>query len=108
MTIIQTCPKCGSDLQDIVLTCYPPKHQKQCMKCGWQYTFASDNYVVRVPFEQPERDNIERTVIEVRDATKEYNDPCIGCSNHPMNGGSGICACTVPYLTPNSPCRITC
>ena len=26
-------------------------------------------------------------------------DPCKNCSNHPSNGGSGICHCTVPYMT---------
>jgi len=26
------------------------------------------------------------------------NDPCRGCSNHPNNGGSGICHCTIPYF----------
>lgn len=24
--------------------------------------------------------------------------PCRGCSNHPSNGGSGICNCTLPYF----------
>ena len=42
------------------------------------------------------------------DTTKEFNDPCLGCSNHPKNGGSGICNCTVPYMAPNSPYTITC
>lgn len=23
---------------------------------------------------------------------------CQGCSNHPSNGGSGICHCTLPYM----------
>lgn len=27
---------------------------------------------------------------------------CIGCSNHPNNGGSGNCNCVLPYMT-NSP-----
>ena len=26
-------------------------------------------------------------------------DCCKGCSNHPSNGGSGICNCTLPYMT---------
>lgn len=25
-------------------------------------------------------------------------DPCRGCSNHPNNGGSGVCHCTIPYF----------
>ena len=24
---------------------------------------------------------------------------CRHCTNHPMNGGSGICCCTLPYMT---------
>jgi len=24
---------------------------------------------------------------------------CVHCSNHPMNGGSGICACTAPLAS---------
>lgn len=27
--------------------------------------------------------------------------PCRGCSNHPSNGGSGICNCTLPYFGDN-------
>ena len=23
---------------------------------------------------------------------------CVNCSNHPSNGGSGICNCTLPYM----------
>ena len=29
-------------------------------------------------------------------------DPCKNCSNHPSNGGSGICHCTVPYFSGTS------
>lgn len=25
-------------------------------------------------------------------------DPCLHCSNHPRNGGSGVCLCTIPYM----------
>lgn len=28
-----------------------------------------------------------------------YPDVCDGCSNNPKNGGSGICNCTIPYLS---------
>ena len=109
MTIIHTCPQCGGDLLDIELTCYPPKRTKSCSNCGWQYTFDDDNdKILRVPFVPANRDNIQRTVIEIHDTTKEFNDPCLGCSNHPKNGGSGICNCTVPYMAPNSPYTITC
>lgn len=25
-------------------------------------------------------------------------NPCEGCSNHPSNGGSGVCHCVLPYV----------
>ena len=25
-------------------------------------------------------------------------DPCLNCNNHPNNGGTGFCHCTLPYL----------
>jgi hypothetical protein len=33
----------------------------------------------------------------------EYDDPCAGCSNHPRNGGSGFCHCTIPYMSKTQP-----
>ena len=43
----------------------------------------------------------------VEEAFKNYDletdDPCFGCSNHPSNGGSGVCHCTLPYL--NKRCK---
>lgn len=92
MRIIQTCPKCGCDLQDIIKTSYPPKYAKTCINCGWEYTFDNNSDdVVRVPFTVP-----------------VTSDPCRNCPNDPRNGGSGVCCCTVPYLSPNSPYTITC
>lgn len=32
------CPKCGNRIYkrtDVILTCYPPKHQYFCGKCDW-------------------------------------------------------------------------
>ena len=32
------CPKCGELVlkrTDVVLACYPPKHEYRCHKCGW-------------------------------------------------------------------------
>ena len=25
-------------------------------------------------------------------------DPCQNCPNHPKNGGSGVCICSIPYM----------
>ena len=34
-----------------------------------------------------------------KQATSEIPDACKNCSNHPSNGGSGICHCTIPYFS---------
>ena len=36
--IIETCPKCGHDLTDLVIDTYPPIPQKKCFNCGWEWT----------------------------------------------------------------------
>ena len=37
MVIIETCPKCGHDLTDLVICTYPPIPQKKCFNCGWSW-----------------------------------------------------------------------
>lgn len=32
------------------------------------------------------------------DSTAEIPSCCVDCSNHPSNGGSGICHCALPYI----------
>ena len=88
MRIIYTCPQCGSDLQDIVITTNPPINQRVCIKCGWSYEEPIiDNDEVRVPF------------VELQHSNNLLNDPCIKCSNNPANGGSGICHCILGTQT---------
>ena len=77
--IIYTCPICGHDLQEVVLTSLPPQYQKICNHCG--YTYTEQSSAIRIPFVDP------RSITPV--------DPCKFCSNHPSNGGSGICHCTI-------------
>ena len=118
MKIIETCPKCGHDISDIVLTCYPPKRGKMCTNCGWTYTFDDDDQVIRMPFVPPVKKKDNVTIPDYDDTSKHLNwtitskdyenDPCRNCPNDPRNGGSGICCCTVPYMNPNSPYKITC
>ena len=36
--IVETCPKCGEPLMDIMLTSNPPIPRKECYKCGWSWT----------------------------------------------------------------------
>lgn len=82
MRIIETCPKCGHDLTDLVLTTYPPIPQKKCFNCGWEWTGKAEE-VIRVSFDET-----------------DYS-PCKYCSNNPRNGGSGVCHCIngTPKLT---------
>ena len=34
MIVIETCPKCGHDLQNTVICTYPPIPRKVCWNCG--------------------------------------------------------------------------
>lgn len=47
--IIETCPKCGHDLRDLIITTYPPIPQKKCFSCGWEWTGEPEE-VIRMPF----------------------------------------------------------
>lgn len=121
MIIIETCPKCGHDLQDLVLATYPPIPKKECFSCGWSWTGEPEE-VVRVPFGG--NTNVATTTttlngeIGVTNTTETlkslnaYNlkdslvgnfeqSVCVNCSNNPKNGGSGICHCTLgqPKIT---------
>lgn len=80
MIIIETCPRCGHDLLDIVVCTYPPIPAKECPRCGWRYERTLEK-VVRVPFNE--------------DASAVNSDPCQRCNNNPKNGGSGFCNCTL-------------
>ena len=80
MQIIYTCPKCGSDLEELVLASYPPQYQKLCRKCGYKYIEKTET--IRIPFVEPE---VNQTILD--------NNACDNCSNNPKNGGTGICRC---------------
>lgn len=47
--IIETCPKCGHDLHDLVIATNPPIPQKKCFGCGWEWT-GEPEQVIRMPF----------------------------------------------------------
>ena len=49
MIIIETCPKCGHDLQDLVVATNPPIPKKECFNCGWVWE-GEPEQVVRIPF----------------------------------------------------------
>ena len=82
MIIIETCPECGHDLVDYVIDTYPPIETKQCLNCGKTF-YKEREEVIRVPY---------------GGNTYSLNQiplSCQNCSNHPSNGGSGICHCTL-------------
>lgn len=37
MIVIETCPKCGGNLETLVIATYPPIPKKMCMNCGWYW-----------------------------------------------------------------------
>ena len=48
--IVETCPKCGEPLMDIMLTSFPPIPKKECYKCGWSWTGEPERIEYK-PFE---------------------------------------------------------
>lgn len=119
MIVIETCPICGHDLTDLVLTTYPPIPKKQCFSCGWSWTGEREE-VIRVPFGGnsfiPDTTNYLNTYIDdIVDITYTGNylnnincedsvvhnfeqSACINCPSNPKNGGDGICFCTLGQL----------
>jgi len=78
--IIQTCPDCGADLEQQILTSNPPKRKVRCPMCGWEHTETEET--IRIPY-----------VCEDRNMIGYVPPACKNCSNHPSNGGTGICHC---------------
>ena len=71
-TIVQTCPKCGADLEHIVLTTYPPIPAWRCPKCGWQYEQVVK--IERIPFEPPkEKKMTNKELMVTLTAEQFYN-----------------------------------
>ena len=49
--IIETCPKCGSDLETLVITTVPPIPAKRCQRCGFLWE-GRQQEIVRIPFKE--------------------------------------------------------
>ena len=106
MIMIETCPKCGHDLQNTVICTYPPIPRKVCWNCGWSWTGKPEK-IVRVPFgdnsivdDTPTltTTNTMTETISLQDytcASTFEQTACINCSTNPKNGGDGICFCTL-------------
>lgn len=108
--IIETCPKCGHDLQDEVICTYPPIPRKVCWNCGWSWTGKPEK-ITRVPFggntnNFTDKDNTsiildgsstgwDSTNLEISSTINNSfgKNACENCPNNPKNGGDGICFC---------------
>lgn len=115
MIIIETCPKCGHDLHDVVLASFPPIPKKECFNCGWSWIGEREE-IVRVPFggnslNTNSLDKYDKLEINLDDLTVLNNfnmndvtvgafeqSACVNCSNNPKNGGDGICFCTLGQM----------
>ena len=100
MKIIETCPICGHDLVDLILTYNPPISKKKCFNCGWNDYINTDatincgwNDYINTENGGVDYYIVERYVpVQPSDSAFE-NSACKYCSNNPRNGGSGICHC---------------
>jgi len=57
------------------------------------------NKIKKITIEFEEGDVFESPIYGGFNGFSSDIDPCSGCSNHPANGGSGMCHCTIPYMT---------
>lgn len=89
MIIIETCPECGHDLENMMLASYPPIPKKVCPRCGWSWT-GKPKEIIRVPFGG--NSNYKTYKSNAGDIFHK-SFPCVNCLNNPANGGSGICIC---------------
>lgn len=64
--IIETCPRCGAVLHDIVLNCYPPIPKKECFSCGWSW-MGEPEEVIYQPFggNCVSEDNVEHSMLNI-------------------------------------------
>ena len=102
MEIRYTCPKCGTDLINSMLTSDPPKNRVDCPNCGWFHIEEEQDDVVRIPY-TVKKDNVvdmgNDFAIYCNDTMFKIPEACRGCSNHPSNGGSGVCHCILGMNT---------
>lgn len=106
MILIETCPKCGADLQDSVVCTYPPIYRKECTRCHWSWESRPEE-IKRVPFHPPTEDPVfihhvdTSSIIDDSLSSAFSADPCKNCGSNPANGGSGNCNCTLgqPQIT---------
>lgn len=86
--IIETCPKCGHDLTDLVIATYPPIPQKKCFGCGWEWTGKREE-IVRVPFggnslEYDKQPSLNDYLV-VNDITEKEIQECLSSATSTIN-----------------------
>ena len=111
MIVVETCPKCGHDLHDVVICTYPPIPRKVCWNCGWSWTGKPEK-ITRVPFGGNTntftyKDNTsiswngsstdwDNTSLDTSSNITAFGrEACENCPSNPKNGGDGICFCTL-------------
>ena len=121
MIVVETCPKCGHDLHDVVICTYPPIPRKVCWNCGWSWTGKPEK-IRRVPFggdtnNFTDKDNTSiswnvcstdldsidiKTLTDWASTNIETSSTinnafgkhaCENCRSNPKNGGDGVCFC---------------
>ena len=98
MRVVYTCPECGTDLEEVVLTSYPPQYRVYCPKCKWSHTERQpeDYDVVRIPYTVEKLNTMPNSSDKFTYGSLMYVPPaCKDCPQHPVNGGSGVCHCTL-------------
>ena len=93
--IIETCPKCGHDLHDLVIATNPPIPHKKCFECGWEW-FGEPEQVIRVPFggnnpnitKQPSLNDYINTPYTLN----TEQSPCDNCSNNVTSSYAALTA----------------
>ena len=87
--LVYICPMCGAGLKYSALLSNPPKYIVHCEECEWYWCGDFDFKEIRTPFMPPQTYDWN-TAIEI------VPECCKTCTNHPANGGSGICFCALP------------
>lgn len=79
---VETCPRCGGDLDILMLATNPPIPERRCGRCGWFWR-EEMQMPVRIPFKPNEREGGKLMHEEARQtAEKRYQE--IGCQDCPL------------------------
>lgn len=74
--IVYTCPECGSDLQEVMLTSYPPQRKMYCNNCNWSH--IETDKVYKVPY-KVENESMH-AIVDLSDVLEAISNPKLGGS----------------------------